>query len=632
MHGWMGKILNVNLSTSEIAESSTQAYTKKYLGGRGIASRIYWEKVIPEIKAFDAENYLIFMTGPLVATGAQGATRMSVVGKSPMAYPEKYCYGNLGGLFPVELKKAGYDGVVITGRAAGPVYLWIQDNKAELRDASSLWSQGAYRTGEIIEQAHGKKARFLTTGVAGENRVRSAIIFGSHQSTSTGGFGSVMASKNLKAMVVRGTGRPSVADPDKLKELNRYTIEIGKRLDLSIPPDTLMSGHGHLLEAIGKDNCYQCGLDCNRNRYRYGKRSDLEGTRRCQAMEYYLPWKYSREDEPVDTFFNAPTLANDYSICTFELKSMINWLYSCYHAGVLTEEETGLPLSKIGTREFLEKLLHSIALREGFGDILAEGLVRAVEKLAQKARAILDPMVQPIGELDVNMPRSSVVHALLDPMEPRMSRPIIHAGFARAGWMFNLMDPESSPVTIDVLRKIARVFWGSAEAADVSSYEGKALAAVKIQNRTYAEDSLGLCDFGWPLAYSFSKPDGVGDPDLEGKIFTAVTGLDGENIDQCVERLVLVQRAIQVREGRKVPEDDFPLEVNFTEPLKPMGPMMVPGPGDEPVSVAGKVLDRDKFTGMLKEYYRLRGWDEETGLPLKETLAALGLNDLSETE
>ncbi len=628
MHGWMGKILHIDLDTSKITDFQTQPYAEKYLGGRGVASRIYWETVNPEIDAFDPANHLIFMTGPLVATGAQGATRMSVVGKSPMAYPEQYCYGNIGGFFGPELKKAGYDGLVITGRASKPVYLWINDDNAELRDASALWGNGAYRTAEMLQQSHGDKARFLTTGTAGENLVRSAIIFGSHSSTSTAGFGAVMASKNLKAVVVRGTSRPAVDNTEKLKELNRYTIQMSKRLDLTIPPDTMMSGHGHLLERIGKGGCYQCGLDCIRNKYRYGKRPELEAYRRCQSMEYYMPWMFSREDEPVDTFFNAPVLANDYSICTFELRSVINWLYACYQANSLTEEETGLPLSKIGTLGFLEKLLHSITYREGLGKYLAEGLVRASEQISEKARSMLGPEVLPIGETDVNLPRSTVVHALLDPMEPRMSRPMVHGGFARSAWMANQMNPGINPITPEIFCRIAEAFWGSAAAADVSSYEGKALAAVKIQNRTYAEDSLGLCDFAWPLIYSFSKPDPVGDPDLEARIFTAVTGISGDEIERCAERTVNVQRLIMIREGRGRLKDDYPPEVNFTDSLNGAGKIIVPGPGGEPVDATGKVLDREKFGDMLKEYYRLRGWNEATGIPIADNLSALGLGDM----
>jgi aldehyde:ferredoxin oxidoreductase len=199
MNGWMGKILTVDLTHSLISEISTEPYAERFLGGRGIASRLYWETVTPDTGAYDPDNRLIFMTGPLIATGAQGATRMSVVGKSPMTFPEGFCYGNIGGFVGAELKKAGYDGIVVEGRASRPVYLWIQDNKVEIRDASFLWGKGSYRVEEILRQGHGDRVRFMTTGVAGENLVRSAIIFGSHQSTSTAGFGAIMGSKNLKA-------------------------------------------------------------------------------------------------------------------------------------------------------------------------------------------------------------------------------------------------------------------------------------------------------------------------------------------------------------------------------------------------------------------------------------------------
>jgi aldehyde:ferredoxin oxidoreductase len=631
MYGWMGKILHVDLNNSRITEFSTQPYAEKYLGGRGLASRIYWERVAPVIKAFDPENYLIFMTGPLVATGAQAATRMSVVGKSPMAYPEGYCYGNMGGFFGAELKKAGFDGVVITGQAPGPVYLWIHNDEAELRDASSLWGQGAYRTGEMLQQAHGDKACFVTTGVAGERLVRTAVAFASHQSASTAGFGAVMGSKNLKALVVRGTGKPSVADPDRLKELNRYTVKICKRVHLAIPPIITSTNHGHLLEVIGKGGCYQCGLECIRNLYRYGQK--LEGYRKCQAMEYYLPWRYSREDEPIETLFDAPTLANDYSIGTFELQSIIDWLYACHKSGALTEAETGLPLSKIGTREFLEKLLYSIAYREGFGDILAEGLVRAGEKVSGKARAMFSHSIAPIGQHDLAPPRAIVAHALLYPMEPRVHQPVIHeTSFVRGAWSLNQLQASLTPVTTKVFHDVARAFWGSDAAGDLSSYEGKALAAKKIQNRTYIKDSLGLCDFAWPITYSFNTPDYVGDPDLEAKIFTAVTGVASGEIDRYAERIANLQRAILVREGRKLPEADFPPEFNFIEPLQSDSrgqPVMVPGPGETAVDTTGKTLDRGRFISMLEEYYRLRGWDETTGLPRTETLAALGLDDLS---
>lgn len=628
MHGWTGKILHINLSNSGIEEILTGPYARKYLGGRGIASRIYWETVMPDVKAFDPENRLILMTGPLVATGAQAANRMAVIGKSPMTYPEGFCYGNIGGFFPPYLKKAGYDGIVIEGRASKPVYLWINNNEVEIRDASALWGQNTYKTGEVIRKTHGSKVHYLAIGVCGEKLVRSAVIMASHESASDGGYGAVMGSKNLKAIAVKGDGKVSVADREELKELNDYTIRISKRVRLSIPPLVRMSGRGELLEVIGKGGCYQCGLECIRGVYRYGKR--LEGLRKCQSQEYYLPWMYSKEDEPIETFFDAPTLANEYGIGTWELKNMIDWLYKCYKSRALTEGETGLPLSKIGTKEFLGKLLHSIAYREDFGDILAEGIVRASEKVSDNARANLSPAVAPIGDRDMLSPRVFVVHGLLISMEPRVHQPLLHNNsFILAAWRMNQLNPEISPVTTKVYRDVVRVFWGSEEAGNISSYEGKALAAVKMQNRTYIKDCLGLCDFAWPINYSFNTPDHIGDPNLETKIFYAVTGIESNQIEKYGDVICNLQRAILLREGRNVPWDDYPAEYNFTQPFNPPGPFMVPGPNNEAVNVSGNILDREKFTTLLKGYYSLRDWDEQTGVPKAETLASLGMDDIA---
>lgn len=633
MYGWTNRILHVNLTNSEIEAISTEPYAERFLGGRGIASRIYWERVTPQTKAFDPENHLIFMTGPLVAVGAQAATRLSVVGKSPMTFPEGFCYGNIGGFVGAEMKKAGFDGIVIEGCAPKPVYLWVHDGEAELRDASLLSGQGAYRTGEILREFHGEKVRFITTGVAGERRVRTAVVFASHHSTSSGGFGAVMGAKNFKALAIRGNGRPSVYNPDRLKELNRYTIRIGRRLSSAVSPFIRLTHHEHLLKRIGKGGCYQCGMDCLRGTYRCGNR--LEGHRKCQSMEYYMPWRYSQEDEPLETFFNAPALANDYSIDTWELVSIIDWLYACFQSGNLTEKETGMPLSRVGTSEFLEKLLHSIAYREGFGDVLAEGLWRAGQKVSKEARALFDYRIAPVGRNDAFPPRAFVVNALLYPMEPRIDHNILHElSYVMGQWAENQVQPGTTPVTGKLIHDIARVFWGSYEAGDVSSYEGKALAAKKIQNRTYIKESLGLCDFAYPITYSENTPDHLGDPDIEAKTFTAVTGLSGEDIDKYGERICNLQRAILMREGREAPKADFPQDFNFTEPLKTTmigRKLIVPGPGEQAIDPTGRSLDRDQFIVMLKEYYRLRGWDEETGIPRAKTLQALGLSDLTTT-
>jgi aldehyde:ferredoxin oxidoreductase len=156
IYGWCGKILKIDLSEPSISEVKTIEYADRFLGGRGIATRIYWEEVGPDVSAFDPENYLIFMSGSLGATGAQGASRFEVVVKSPMLMPEEFCYGNLGGYFGPFLKKAGYDGVVISGRSARPVYLWIHDGKAQILDGALLCGKGVYEVRDILKETHGK--------------------------------------------------------------------------------------------------------------------------------------------------------------------------------------------------------------------------------------------------------------------------------------------------------------------------------------------------------------------------------------------------------------------------------------------------------------------------------------------
>jgi len=633
MFGWMGKILKVNLSKNEVSQFLTQPYAEKYLGGRGIGIRLYWEMVKPETRAFDPENCLFFMAGPLVATGAQGATQLSVVGKSPMTNPEGYCYGSFGGHVGAELKKAGFDGIVVEGKAEKPVYLWIHDGEAELRDAATLWGNNAYRTAELIQQFHGENTRFITTGIAGERKVRTAVLFASHGATVTAGFGAVMGSKNLKAIAIKGNQKVSLANPSKVQELVRYSAQMSKGVNLSMPPFRVMPDPetGHTFERITKGGCYLCGMECQRGVYRYDKR--LEGLRKCQSFDYYLPWKYGQRNEPIETLFDAPTLADDYSIDTWELMAMINWLYACYQKGVLTEREVGLPLSRIGTREFLEKLLHSIAYREGFGEILAEGLVRIGDKVSEKARALFTRFLAPIMANDYNPPRIFFVNALLYPMEPRVHHNYLHEyAFTYTAWIVNQHMPGSNaPVNTRVVHDIAKAFWGSIEAGDFSTYDGKAVAAQKILNRTYLKESLGLCDFAYPVMFSLTTPDHVGDPDLGAKLYSAVTGREGKELDEFAERIYTLQRLILLREGRSVPEADYPLEFNFTQPLQVKdlahgGVTSAPGPNDQAVSFIGNVLDREKFKTMLQEYYRLRGWDEETGIPLLKTLAALGLD------
>ena len=627
IYGWCGKILKVDLSELQVSELTTMDYAGRFLGGRGIATRIYWEEVGPDVKAFDPENHLIFMTGPLGATGAQGASRFEVVGKSPMLMPEGFCYGNLGGFFGPYLKKAGYDGVVISGRSAKPVYLLIHDGKAQILDGSSLWTKGVYEVRDILKKSHGKNVRFVTTGVAGENMCRSANLMTDNEGSATGGFGAVLGSKKLKAIAVLGTGSPLVARPEELKELNKLTIRLNKREPLQAPfPE-------EQVRRVGQSSCHQCGLDC-KYRNSFHTASGKNVVRKCQSMFVYFPWVLGRPGESMETAVDATGICNDLSICTMEMANVVQWLDTCYKSGYLTDEQTGLEISKLGTREFFENLANMIARREGFGDILADGLLRAGEKLGEKARAHFSNEVSGVGDGASYSAREYLTNGLLYALEPRQPIAMLHEISWLIGlWVMNQDDPKSSPVTSEVFRAAATKFWGSDKAWDLNTHEGKAMAATKIIDRTYVKDSLLLCDSAWPLMVSWNTADHLGDPTLESKLFSAVTGIDTDaaELNQYGERIFNLQRSVLLREGRRPKVDDVPDEFNFVDPVQYvfMNPnVIVPGPGDEVISRKGKTLDRDVFEEMRKEFYELRGWDSESGVQKAETLERLGLSEL----
>ncbi|MEM0488052.1 MAG: aldehyde ferredoxin oxidoreductase N-terminal domain-containing protein [Candidatus Bathyarchaeia archaeon] len=640
MFAIMGKILSVDLSNGVLEELPTEDYARDYIGGRGIATRLYWENVKPETQSFDADNILVFMTGSLVGTGLPGANRMMIVGKSPLPHPEGFCYGNFGGFFPLELKRSGYDGIVIKGQSERPVYLWIENGKAELRDAEMLWGRFPSEVETILRRIHGPGLKFLTIGPAGENLVRSAVIVGSHRSSSAGGLGSVMGAKRLKAIAVRGNKKVKVANRNALLELIKFVNSVNKRLRLTIGPKIRLSGKADLIEILGNSHCPYCNFECVAAQCLYGKK--LKGLRKCQSMEYYLPWLYSKESEPIETLFDAPTLANEYGICTFELEAIIEWIYNLHKIGLLTQGHCELPLSEIGTRKFLEALLHSISYREGLGEILAEGLHRAPRHLPSEYEDVLlktacIPVSEHVGILarELIEARSYLINMLLYQIEPRRSRPILHHGFVLPAWHMHFLFPDISPIGPEELVKIADLFWGSEKAFDNSTYEGKGVAAARQQDIVYLNDSLGLCDWAWPFTYSLVTKDHIGDPTLEVKAVSFATGKNMEEVQELLhkaaQRTANLQRVILWREGWDFAKSDFPPEIHFSVPLTshPLGGLgIAPGPDGKPIDMIGTVLEKQGYQRMVTDFYRYRGWSEKSGLPLAEKLLSLGQVDV----
>ena len=625
--GYAGEILRVDLSSESVTRMPTLDYADRFLGGRGIATKVYWDEVPPEVRAFDPENRLIFATGPLAGFKGVSGSRWQICGKSSLTTPEYFNYSNLGGNWGAQLKLAGYDALVVQGRSEKPVYILIQDDNVEIRDASALWGKSTVETREILKEQLGSSVNVVATGPAGENMVTFASVLADKDASGSSGLGAVMGSKKLKAVAVRGSGEVKAANPQRYRELANYARELRKGFGMGITPGTDVG------MKLKKDYCYGCtGGFCFRGTYRAS--NGKVGKYMCGSATFYVlrARKYYGEWNEVPFFANM--ICNEYGVDTHQMDVMMQWLSKCHQAGILTDENTGIPLSKQGSLEFIETLVRKIGLRDGIGDILAQGTIRAADMVGQGAKELLTDYITDSGHFAlIDGPRMYISTGLLYAMEPRQPMGQLNELGSLSLWLMWVYKQEGAFVSNDVFRAIGKRLLGSEAAVDFTTYEGKALAARMIQDRECAKDSLILCSYLYPIMFSIQTADHVGDPAIESKILSAVTGneIDEDGLYRIGERIFNVQRAVLAREGHRGRECDRISEYNYTKPLKfdlHNPELLSPGKGDEVVSKKGAVLDREKFEEVKDEYYSLRGWDVATGLQTRAKLEELGLKDM----
>jgi len=636
-YGWTGKLLHVDLTERTFAEWSTLDYTERFLGGKGIGAKIYWDTVSPRRDAFYPDSPLIIMSGPLAATPAPSASRWIVCGKSPSLYPENFACANLGGFVGASMKQAGYDGIIIQGKASSRVYLCIDNDKVAIKEAGHLWGLTTQKTMAALRDELGDRMRILTTGPAGELLVRLATVATDAGGSGSAGFGAVMGAKNLKAIAVQGSRRVPVADPVSISAIRQKikTMTGEGYFNLYGNPTPITEA-----EIVKPVRCHGCPNGCWRSLYRTA--SGDEGIRKCQSTFFYSFWDKKQHGDLTEAAFRATAVANEYSLCSMELPGILTWLEQCIESGIITEKDTELPMREAGSAAFIEALVKKISCREGFGNILAEGVMRAADTIGAGAKKLaLDHFTQ-TGRGIAYGPKIFSPSALIFATEPRPSVTELHEiCVPLIKWaLWFTTQGAFSYVSTDVLRKIALRFWGSEAAADFSTYAGKARAAMRMQNRQHAKDSLILCDFAFPLYDDAGSEDHVGDPTLESRLFSAVTGkeMDEAMLDQAGERIFNLYRAILLREGRNGREDDYVPESQFVAREEPVydafgmfnPDLYLPGAGDAVISVKGKALTREGFEQMKNEYYELRGWDAETGFLNKKKLEELDLSDLIE--
>ena len=661
--GWVGKILRVDLTSGRVSESSTFDYVPKFVGGRGLGAKIYWDEMSSGVGAFDPENRLILATGPLQGTLAPTSGRLAIVGKSAQTGPtESYTRSSIGGHFAPELKWAGYDALIIQGKAPKPVYLLITDHKAEILDAASLWGLDVYESQQMIWKLHGNKTRAMVIGKTGEKQSRVAsILTDTGNASSQGGFGGVMGSKNLKAIAVRGTGSVKVARPKELMQVTEHIQKLFSRKSLKSDPfqpeekgfkyNVWGGGYGRggltllpgeMLDLCNDpssgysqtpDGCFACPVACHSRL----KGPDITpGVSFCVRSYMYLE---SMINEPEKGYskvtWQAAKLADLLAINSWELMAIIPWLADCYREKLISEKETGLPLNEIGSWNFISVLCQKIANREGFGDILANGGIRAAAQLGGKAEEFSHMYYPRAGKFGGwrehwtylgGFPSGYAVPALalmwaLDNRDAMISHSYISMLWGAA---FLVGQNALTAVPDDIfpiLKPVMKYVYGSEEAAEFYQRDGKSLNwkwAAPVVKR-YSEHSLMkdcyiVCDIPFPFLFNANTADHVGDTSLESRLYSAVTGDDmsEEESYRKGQMLCTLERAIAARDGR-TSADDTLHNIYF-----------------EKEDAGGRKYLREDMERSKAEFYKLMEWDEKSGTPTRSTLERLGLKDVAE--
>jgi len=622
LFGWNGKILRIDLSSSEVdIETLSKEVRKKYIGGMGLGAKIMWDEIAPETDPLEAKNKLIFLPGPLTGTLAPTSGRMEVCTKAPGIFPYSCTRSGIGGSIGAEIKYAGYDGIIVQGKAEKPVILLINDKKVEIKDATDLWGKDTFVTQKMIMEKYGSEYKIVCIGPAGENLVNfSAIMSETGHSAAKAGMGAVMGSKKLKAIAVKGSNGVKVAKEEEFINLCRTA----RKLILNHPVKKWSTqgpipGSKEFVERNRKRYyaCYACPAACR-------SWIEMPGMEPGEVMclgSFYV-WLGANDRDT----WEAKVLSDKLGLCQYTLYDLIRWLQKCYKAGIINEKESGIPWSKIGTSEFINIFLSKITYREGFGDLLAKGGLETAKYLGDAAIELYNQFFYARNQAHHYPVRAYPVVLLQWATDNRDPLSDAHDWICLVHWA-GLYWPRGlkGALTPKLLKARAKDAYGTEEAANPFSYKEKAKVTITIQNMSRLKNSLVLCDWSmFPILSSPNMPpDYRGDPDMERKLYIAATGIEinREEWMKTGERIFTLERAIMAREGRRK-EDDAVADYYFKVPEKPH-PW-------EPESTIGKVADVEKFKKMREEYYKLRGFDPITGIPTEKKLLYLGLEDIVE--
>jgi aldehyde:ferredoxin oxidoreductase len=605
--GYAGKMLFVDLTKRKIEEKElTEKMAKRFIGGYGIGARVLYDLMKPGVDPLGPDNVIGFVTGPLNGTGAFLGGRYTVVCKSPVT--GGWNDANSGGFFGPELKKAGFDAVFVKGASDKPVYIWIKDGKTEIREATHLWGKDCSETLEALTEEIGDKMlRAALIGPGGENlSLLACVINDHHRAAGRGGPGAVMGSKKLKAIVVRGTGKIPVADPEKLKEVNqsvRTAMKEGPMAQISQAFAQLGTGMGTGANALsgdtpvknwggaglvdfGEERAHKLDAANLDKKYRTKKYACADCIIGCGA-DYEVkegPWPLKETYRPeyetsgafgtlclndnVESIIKCNDICNRYGLDTISVGATIAWAIECFENGIFVKEETGGIDLTWGKAEAIVDMTQAIADQTGFGKILALGSRGAAEKLRKGSEYL-----QTVNGIELPM------------HDPRLA-----PGYART----YQIDPTPA-------RHVKGGTWlgqaGRANRYDFSINTGP--ADVTMTGQMEVLNASGLCMFSMFVTRG-----------LAPKLLAAVTGwsVDENFQKETALRIFNMRHAFNLREGQKPSEVLLPKRSVGAPPLSE-GPL------------AGVTIDHKT---LAKNFFAAMDWEAETGKPSRQSLQALG--------
>ncbi len=611
-YGWTGKILWVDLTAKKINTVPTSDFEpERYLGGVGLNTKIFWEMGCPKADAFAPDSPLLISVGPVTGT-AGPFNRAEVCGIAPQAYPqETFAYSGVGGKIASEIKYAGYDGLVIVGKSDQPVYLSIADDDVKIGEAKFLWGLDTFQTQAALSKKH-PAAAVLTIGPAGENLCRVAIILNETASAAgQGGYGAVMGSKNLKAIVVKGTGTLKVAKPDVLMKLQKERMDAKEwlkgaaqswgRYPLCKGPIAEEMRTNRLKRMAGCHGCtYQCmGF--------YDIPGIGKGAQMC--MEAWYGWFSGGSSEG---YWEGNILSQKLGINNYELLGIMSWLLAVRY-GIVDKRKLGLtsiPMIDHAGRpqlggqkvhhDFLTELLNGIASGKS---ILSKGTARAAESLGPAAQKFFNGIFPAWGYMQHHIQNvGSALHWAMDTRDPYSSCHDYVHGFGP-------------------YPKIASYFGlpgGDMAGGKKMVYDRTEYQTAWVQNHQSIKNSMPICEYA-SMPYSFLHPPAMDIRIFESSVLSAVTGIDYsvDRLWEAGDRIYTLRRAVAVmRENRSREQDDLS-QVWFER--------LVGG-----AESLAEPLDRAKWEALKNRFYTVRGWNSANGRPTRPKLERLGMKSVAD--